>query len=100
MFGERQDCSFHSDNAPIHNPNFTKQWLSDHSIETRSSPPKSLDLEIIENVLDIKARTLVRAEKYYNNVEDLEEPIPEAWGTVESGFFSSCTGASHVACMQ
>lgn len=78
VFGERQSCKFQKYNARIYTFNMTTQWMANHSISTLSWPPRSPNVEIIENVCRIMARTVYARGKHYSNVEDSKVAIEEA----------------------
>ena len=84
VFGEGHNWCFQQDNVPIHTSNFTKNWLSDHSITTLPWPPKSPDINIIANVWGIMVRTVYARGRHYEKVDDLKVAIEEAWSTVAS----------------
>ena len=98
VFGEGQKWSFQQGNAPIHTPNLTKQWLLERSITTLPWPAKSPDINIIENVWGIIARTVYVRGKHYENVEDLKVAFEEAWATVASDLLLRLYKS--LACMQ
>ncbi|CDF40241.1 unnamed protein product [Chondrus crispus] len=84
VFGEGQNWSFQQDNAPIHTSHLTKQCLAERSITTLPWPAKSPDINIIENVWGVMARTVYARGKQFDNIEDLKVAIEEAWATVGS----------------
>lgn len=51
VFGESQCLRFQQDNAPIHTSTFTRNWLREQKISTMNWPPKSSDINIVENLL-------------------------------------------------
>ena len=84
VFGEGQRWFYQHDNAPIHTSNFTRNSLTEHSISNLTWPPKSPDINIIENVWGVMARMVYARGRHYQNVQDLKVAIEEAWATVGS----------------
>lgn len=72
------------DRHPVHQSAQTQKWLSDHSITTVSFPPKSADINPIENLWAQLNRIVFPGNKTYNNAAQLLIAIKEAWHQVQA----------------
>lgn len=71
---------FQQDNAPIHVARSTLTFLEEKKIDTLDKwPPKSADMNIIENLWSILAREVYRGGRQYANQFELKESIVNAW---------------------
>lgn len=70
---------FQQDNAPSHSSRQTKQWFEDKGIDFMRWPAKSPDLNPIENLWGILARTVYKNARQFSNVEELKEVVMRAW---------------------
>ena len=75
VFREGQRWIYQQDNAPIYTSKFTRSWLSEQSISNLLWPPKSPDINIIENVWGVMARMVYARGKHYQNIQDLKIAI-------------------------
>ena len=74
---------FQQDNASVHTANEVKTYFQERSIYVLPWPPKSPDLNLIEEVWAWLKNGLKRS---YRNVEELEEDIIYIWESIPSEF--------------
>lgn len=71
---------FQQDNAPVHVARSTLAFFKEKKIDILAKwPPKSADMNIIENVWSILAREVYRNGRQYANKVELKESIVKAW---------------------
>lgn len=70
---------FMQDNAPIHKAGSTMAWLEDHGMRVLDWPPRSPDMNPIENVWGRMAQIVYANGKQYATLEELEPAITAAW---------------------
>lgn len=80
---------FMHDNASIHASNSTRRWLADRNIPVFQHPPRSPDLNPIENVWGILARRVYANNKQYRNVAELKKAIQAEWDGLEQEHIDS-----------
>lgn len=74
---------FQQDNAPIHSARSTLAFLKVKKINMLDKwPPKSADMNIIENAWSILARKVYRNGRQYANKNELKEAIVKEWVNV------------------
>lgn len=73
---------FMQDNAPIHTSHSTTEFLANHNIRVLPWPPRSPDLNPIENVWAILSRMVYAGGKQYNSKEELKTAILRCWPQV------------------
>lgn len=79
--GER--WTFQQDNASTHRSNYTKNWFESKEVDVMYWPAKSPDLNIIENLWGILARSVYREGRQFDNVEDLKQAIKLSWNSID-----------------
>lgn len=71
---------FQQDNAPVHVARSTLAFFKQTKIDILEKwPPKSADMNIIENVWSILARKVYKNGRQYNNKTELMESIVKSW---------------------
>ncbi|CDF38907.1 Transposase [Chondrus crispus] len=73
---------FMQDGASIHRARRTFQWFDEEEIPLLEWPAKSPDLNPIENLWGILARTVYAHQRQFKDVDELLEVIMEAWDEV------------------
>jgi transposase len=77
------EFTFMQDNAPVHTSRSTKDWLQTHQVEVMRWPPRSPDLNPIENAWGMLARSVYENGRQYANIEQLKEAIKSAWDNLQ-----------------
>lgn len=70
------------DNAPIHKSASTMDWLDDHDIPILDWPPRSPDMNPIENVWGKMTQIVYANGKQYATIEELQAAIIQAWAEI------------------
>lgn len=70
---------FQQENASIHSSNQTKQWFVTQNVNVPTCPASSLDLNPIENLWGILARSVYADLRPYANAKELKEIIFFEW---------------------
>lgn len=74
---------FQQDNAPIHVARSTMAFFKETKINILDKwPPKSADMNIIENLWSILAREVYRNNRQYANQKELKVSIVKAWHNI------------------
>ncbi|OXA36700.1 Transposable element Tc3 transposase [Folsomia candida] len=73
---------FQQDNASIHVSNSTQAWLDQKRVRRLDHPPKSPDLNPMENLWGIMARNVYAHGKQYANIRELELAIHAEWAKI------------------
>lgn len=71
------------DRYPPHTSRQTQTWMAQHNFQNVILPPKSPDLNPIENVWGIISREIFEGLKTYNSVESLVAAVQAAWDRVQ-----------------
>ena len=66
---------FQQDNPPIHISDSTKAWFQANNIGVLEWPPKSPDMNPVENLWGILVRKIYENGEQYSTVEDLKNSI-------------------------
>lgn len=77
---------FQQDNAPIHTARATKAWLEDHGIRLLPWPPKSPDLNPVENVWGRLCQLVYANGRQFADVESLRACINECWRDISGEY--------------
>ncbi len=64
---------FQQDGVPAHTALFTKEYFMEEDMLVMDWPPKSPDMNIIENVWSILARRVYQGGRVFDDVDDLKE---------------------------
>ena len=75
----RSDWRLLQDNAPPHRALATKKYFDDMGVNCISFPPKSPDLNIIENVWNLLARQVYSDGKPKRDINELRQSIIQSW---------------------
>ena len=77
---------FQQDGAPVHRSASTLEWLESKEISVLPWPSLSPDLNPIENLWGILARSVYdNGRRQFNTVKDLEAAIERSWNLIELG---------------
>lgn len=71
------------DRYPAHTSRQTQTWMTQHNLQTVVLPPKSPDLNPIENVWGIISREIFEETQTYNSAESLVAAVQQAWDRVQ-----------------
>ena len=71
------------DRYPAHTSKQTQTWMDQHNLQTVVLPPKSPDLNPIENVWGIISREIFEGTQTYNSAESLMAAVQAAWDRVQ-----------------
>jgi len=71
------------DRYPAHTSRQTQTWMTQHNLQTVVLPPKSPDLNPIENVWGIISREIFEGTQTYNSAESLVAAVQQAWDRVQ-----------------
>ena len=85
-FCKRNRCGrllFQQDNAPIHILDSTKAWFQANNIGVLKWPPKSPDMNPVENLWGILVRKIYENGKQYSTVEELKNVNEAAWSSID-----------------
>ena len=80
------NCLFLQDNAPTHSAKFTCDFFIEKSITDLVWPPKSRDLNFIENAWRELTRRLYARGRQFDTTEDLHEALIYAWEKLDTGY--------------
>jgi transposase/arginine repressor len=78
-----QGHTLYHDRNPPHVNKQTQQWMAEQGIDVVLLPPKSADLNPIENVWAIMSREVYGQTATYNNNKSLQAAIMAAWARVQ-----------------
>jgi len=81
-----QNFIFMQDNAPIHKSASTMAWLDDHDVRLLDWPPRSPDMNPIENVWGKMSQIVYANGKQYATKEDLLVAITAAWAEIGADY--------------
>lgn len=78
-----QSLVLYHDRHTVHTSKETQQWLAQHTLQSFLFPPKSADVNLIENVWAIMCREVYPNNKTYDSKEQLACAIRAAWATFQ-----------------
>lgn len=81
-----RDFIFQHDNAPVHTSRVVSSWFKEHNIKVLDWPPRSPDLNIIENVWGRLAKKVYENSRQFSSVDDLKKAITDAWVQVPQNY--------------
>lgn len=84
-----RDPIFQQDGASIHTAKATQAFLSILNVTTMEWPAKSPDLNIIENVWGVLARSVYAGGRQFTCREDLKKQIEVSWRQVSAGYLKT-----------
>lgn len=70
---------FQQDNAPQHTSDATQHWLEERGIPLLLWPSNSPDLNPMENIFGVLARSVYEAGRQFSSKEQLKEAIVDSW---------------------
>ena len=76
---------FQQDNAPIHTAACVKKWLEENEVPCMPWPPRSPDLNIIENVWGLLAKDVYANRKQFDTKDELRAAIRTSWERIDQG---------------
>ena len=74
---------FQQDNAPAHSAKFTREFFATEGILDMEWPPRSLDINCIENAWGELSRRLGEGARQFETVEDLREALYYEWDKID-----------------
>lgn len=74
---------FQQDNAPIHDSEYTHQWMQGEGIQVLPWPACSPDLNPIENIWGMLVRKVYQGGRQFDTVKQLEAAIYRAWADLD-----------------
>ena len=80
---QNQNCTLYHDRNPPHTHKHTQTWMSDNGMQAVLLPPKSADLNPIENVWALMSRQVYSETQTYNNTHSLQAAIQAAWYRIQ-----------------
>lgn len=75
--------TFVDDNAPIHRSKKVKKWMEDNNVQTTEWPPRSPDLNPIENLWGLMKRKLSQAQPQPKTLRELEVCVQTIWEKIQ-----------------
>jgi len=93
-------CIFMQDGASIHRANVTKKWLKAREIAVLEWPPRSPDLNPIENVWGRMARKVCDDSRQFDILDELKECILQSWQSLSSTYLSLLAESMPKRCVE
>lgn len=75
--------TFQQDNASIHSSKSTKKWFRDNNVKVMDWPARSPDLNPIENLWGLLARTVYEGGRQFDSKMQLQQAIMDAWYSLD-----------------
>lgn len=82
MFGKDQSWVYHQHNSPIQKSVYKRTWISENSILCLKCPARSLNCNIIKNLLVIFARWVYIYWRKCQTLDDLEDAVVTVWDAI------------------
>ena len=76
------EFTFQQDNAPVHSSASTRNWLNDNNISVLDWPARSSDLNPIENLWGVLARSVYAESRQFSSVNQLKDAIEHEWSKI------------------
>ena len=80
FYGASSNYKFQQDGAPAHTAKRSKEWFDEKNVEVLQNPPRSPDLNPIENIWSWIDRHLTRTQ--ITSVDHLKEILEQKWSEV------------------
>ena len=84
-----EEQMFKHDGAKIHTSKETREWMEETGVIYESWPPRSPDMNPIENAWSWLARAVYSEKPVYKNVKELKKAIFKAWDEMPISFINS-----------
>jgi len=84
-----QEPIFQQDGASIHTSRATKAFIEDANIKTMPWPAKSPDLNVIENVWGVLARSVYENGRQFGSRAELVDQIQISWNQIKPSYLKS-----------
>lgn len=78
------DFTFQHDNSPVHQARIINAFLDENNINVLPFPPKSPDLNPIENVWGLMLKIIHQHDFRPRNQEELQQKIMQAWDHIDN----------------
>lgn len=86
---------FMQDNATIHKSHSTMAWLEENGVRTLPWPPRSPDMNPVENMWGRLSQLVYANGKQYDNIEDLKHAIVRCWGEIGADYRKKLYNSMH-----
>lgn len=91
---------FMQDGASIHTARICNEWFHALNIDVIPWAAKSPDLNPIENIWGIMARSVYHNGKQYSTVEELKNAVLECWHNLDSDLLKRLVSSMQARCVQ
>ena len=83
VFSDEARFGFQSDNSPVHTAQTVKNWMEDHEVQLEKWPPRSPNLNPIENIWAIMKQKIAKLETRPKTLSELEIAVNAAWNEIQ-----------------